>query len=371
MLSIDRTPYYPRIQYALLVCAGGAILLSILVLFLPAQRKIDEIAFEAQSEVTQHAARSLQLAASNVLKREWDSLVGFSAYVDVDDHTTSRNLSDVAAMVSQGIYWAAVTDLSGTVVAATSGVDEGTDMSDKAWFRNGLRGDQVETVPAATGEPGNGVINMSRPIRDPISGRVKGVAVYRLQTAWLETYMADAADRLGVDLAILDHRGETIYAHGDLVGAVLEPTLRSSAVLGTTFQPQVSGGAGERYVSGILPDMIEGDMPAFGWSLVVRVPLAAGPTALGDVMASMFWPIAALFTAIAAVALIFALRYLKPLADLARDAAAIADGHVIYPPEAYSTHEAHLLSTALARLQSRLHTLTTATDDKKRYKRVA
>ncbi|MEC7762568.1 MAG: cache domain-containing protein [Pseudomonadota bacterium] len=352
MFTSDQSSHYPRIFHALVVSAAVAFLLAIVVLLLPFQKKMSEVEVQAQGEVAHHAALSMQLAVSTLVEREWDSLGGFASFVDVNDYDATRVLTDAAELVSDGVQWAAVADLSGTVFAAAAGMREGMDVSDQAWFRQGLRGPRVNTVNADTLEQ-NGLVHMSRPVRND-ADQVVGVAVYALRTDWIEAFVDETADRLDVDVSMLDASGATIFAHGERVAAPLDASLRTRAELGTRFESHVSPESASGYVAGLLPNVIEGHMPDFGWTLVVRLPLSSADSAVASTMSSLIWAAVGLFAAIGSLALIFALRYLKPISDLVRNAADIADGNVVYPHEAHSSHEAHVLSNALARLQIRM-----------------
>lgn len=369
MFASDRSTQYPRIFHALVVSATVAFLLAIVVLLLPFQRKMSDVEVQAQGEVAHHAAMSMQLAVSSLLEREWDSLGGFASFADLNDYEATRVLTDAAELVSEGVYWAAVADLSGTVFAGSAGVGEGRDVSQSDWFRQGLRGHRVNTLIA--NEPGQrDIVQLSRPVRNG-ADQVIGVALYALHFDWIEAFVTETADRLNVDVSMLDANGDTIFTHGNRVTAALDPILRTRAELGTRFESHVSPEDASGYVAGLLPNVIEGNMPDFGWSLVVRVPLASTNSALTSAMSSLIWAAVGLFAAIGSLALIFALRYLKPISDLVRNAADIADGNVVYPHEAHSSHEAHVLSNALARLQIRMQTSNNASDAQPKLKHAA
>jgi hypothetical protein len=341
--------HHPRIINMLFVSAGIAFLLAILVFILPFHRKVEEVAIQAQGDVARHAAQSIQLSVSTLLEREWESLVGFSAYVDLDDQKGTRVLADAAAMASEALTWAAFVDLDGTVLASTLGREQGADVSTATWFNQGLRRDTVLTdFGGGAGE--ETVIYMSRPARNAF-GEVTGLAVYRLQGAWLDRFIQQAAERLDVDVRVLDENTQTLFEHGKRVGSDLSPLIRSRAELGTRFESIVTDQKGASSVSGVLPDLVEGGMPRFGWSLVVQVPAATGATAMGFAIGSLVWTVAGLFAAIGILAMVFAYRYLKPLTNLATEAAQIANGESVYPSEATRTYEAAQLSSALVRLQ--------------------
>lgn len=350
MSHTDHDSNHPRIISTLFASAGIAFLLAIVVFILPFQRKVEDVAIRAQGDVARHSAQSIQLAVSALVEREWDSLVGFSAYVDLDDHDGMRVLTDAAAMASEGITWAAVVGLDGTVMASTLGKDQGADVSTAPWFNQGLRGDTVQTASSGEGSR----IFLSRPVRDAY-GQAIGLAVYQLQGAWLDRVVQSAAARLEVDVMVLDTNSEPLFAYGDWTKAGPSALIRSRAELGTEFEVIVSSHDDAPTVSGVFPNVIEGSMPPFGWSLVVQVPVTTGATAMGSAMSSLIWTLAGLFAAIGILAIVFAYRYLQPLANLAREAAQIANGESIFPSEATRTYEAEQLSNALARFQARMH----------------
>ncbi|MBV7379666.1 cache domain-containing protein [Maritimibacter dapengensis] len=352
MSLTKKAQHQPRIISTLFLTATVAFLLAIFVFLFPFQKKLEDLSIRSQGQVTHHAARSIQLAVSSLVAREWDSLVGFSTYVNTEDYDGMRVLTDAAMMASDGVTWAAVVDLDGTVLAGGLGVNEGTNVSTMAWFNQGLRRDTVQTV-AARSATGEASIFISRPVRDRL-GRVKGLAVYKLQGSWLEDFIQSSAERLDVDVTVLDNSAAPLFLREGDLDTHLSPLILSRAELGTNFESIVMKDGNRGSVSGVLPELIEGDMPDFGWSLVVQVPIAASIGTIGNVWTSMIWTAFFLFAAIGVLALVFALRYLKPLADLALEAAQIADGEEIYPSEATRSFEAEQLSNALARLQVRV-----------------
>lgn len=353
-MKLDVTIRRPGIFTALIASAALAFFLATALLFLPIQKKVQLIEISGRAETIRHAAQSIQLAGSTLFQREWDSLVGFSGYADTGSYDTTRSLADTVVLASTGVTWVGFAGLNGKIVVGSDGRREGEDVSDQGWFQSGLRGDRA-SLPQNAGGTGLtsldlAVVNLSRPVRGP-DGEVAGVAVYTVDMAWFTGFLAAAADRLEVDIAILSDSGEPVFSHGARVATPISNAVKIQAQLGSGYAGFTRGEDRARYVAGVIPDVVAGDMPDLNLALVVRAPVRGGVAGLGAVVNSMIWFVIGLFAVIGIVAFGFALYFLRPISVLAEAAASIADGKTVYPRESHSSREAMLLSSALIRLR--------------------
>lgn len=347
---------HPRIFSALLGSAAAAFLLATFVLLLPIQKKVTEVELDARIETAQHAASAMQLAISTLVGREWSSLEGFSTVADPSSYETARRFSDAVIVASEGVVWAGVADLSGRIVAGSAGKHEGQDVSRLKWFQQGLRGNRAG-VPSSSDNAfaaslSDDIFFMSRPVRAR-DGRVAGVAVYSLRLSWLTNFVAESADRLDVDAALLDKTGRLVFSHGNQVAAPISSEVKVQAELGTSFAGFSAIDGDAHHVSSVVPSIVSGNVPDFGLALVVRMPVSAQVSNLGSAASTMTWIVVGLFAVIGTCAVGFAVHFLKPISDLADAAKAIADGEPVCPTEFHSSREAMLLSSALIRLQTK------------------
>ena len=68
----------------------------------------------------------------------------------------------------------------------------------------------------------------------------------------------------------------------------------------------------------------------------------------------MNWAIAGLFFVITIMANIYGMHFIRPIEKLVKDAERISQGEAVYPTEDVSSRESAILSTALAKIQTRL-----------------
>lgn len=351
---LDVTIRRPGIYSALIASAALAFFLATAVLVLPIRTKVQDVEISAGAQTTHQAAYSLQLALSTLLEREWGSLVGFSDFIDLTSYDGTRSFTDAIVAASEGVSWAGIAGLDGRIIVGSDGIREGENASQAAWFYQGLRGNRIGRPTGPDGGETEAletaVVYMSRPIRDP-EGVVAGVAVYAVDMGWFTHYLAETADRLDVDVALLDENGKALFAYGTRVVAPISDTIKTQAELGSAYAGFAKMSGSQGYVSGVIPDMISGEMPRLRLALVVRMPMHGGASSLSAAVAELMWIVVGLFAIIGFVAIGFALFFLRPISVLAETAASIADGETVYPKEDRSSREAMLLSSALVRLR--------------------
>ncbi|MZR12217.1 HAMP domain-containing protein [Maritimibacter sp. DP07] len=349
----------PRIFNALLGSAAIAFVLIAIVLAVPTKSKLENLEFQAQSRAAQHAANSMKVSVSALLAREWQSLGSFSELVDVKDHDSARRVTNAAQRASPGILWAGVAGLDGVVIAGTDGVREGEDVIERKWFQVGLHGRRIGNVYAphdsrrSDGEDRR--FNMSRPILDA-AGRTVGVAVYTIRFDWIATHLAESARALDVELAVLDQKGNPLLAFEGFEDDPVATELAGFSYLGAERAAR-STSRKSNHVGAYVPALVEGDVPEFGWSMIVRLPAIPPDSILGVAWNSLLVIGLGAFLIIGVVAYLFAAHFLRPLIALIDTADDIASGREAYPEESDSSHEAMVLSRALARVQTTIQGL--------------
>ncbi|MBF9032497.1 hypothetical protein HKCCE3408_19030 [Rhodobacterales bacterium HKCCE3408] len=332
---------------------------AVIVMAFPFRDYFVELEEEVQSEVASSAGRSLQLATSRAVEREWQSLLAAAQLIDISDVEATRSLADAIVDSSDAIGWVGIANRTGRVVAGSSGLREGEDVSMRRWYREGSISSSVGNVytPSASNVPNaaSGLINISTPIIDQF-GVARGVVVYSLRIEWLLSYLDEAAGVLDVDYQLRDDRGIIVAEQTNRVGLPMPNNIESLIRLRQEFVRVSYSAHNTISILAIYPDVMVGDVPSFNWTLVVRVPAVAS---IGDVpgFVSVFRnSLAALFVLTFAGCAIFAALVLHPIERLARDARTISDGGDIYPLESHTSRESSRLSYALGAMQPRLHT---------------
>lgn len=348
---------HPRIFNSLLGSAALAFLLIAIGLALPTKNRLENLEFQAQAKAASHAAASLRVSVSSLIAREWESLGSFGDLVDIDDPVSARQVSDAANKASTGILWAGVVGLDGIVIAGSDGLREGEDVSSYGWFKSGLHGVRVGGVytPQHEGDDIGQRFNMSRPMLNS-EGRVVGVAAYTMRFDWITNHIAASADAMEVQFGILDQQGDALATYAGFEDDPMIHELRRLASLGSERTNQSVGPDG-KFVGALLPNFVQGEVPEFGWSLIVRLPSMPAQSIMSTAWNSLVLILGGAFIIIAAIAYLFAAHFLRPITDLIETADDMASGKLAYPTENATSHEAALLSGALARLQTSMETL--------------
>ena len=254
------------------------------------------------------------------------------------------------------VSWAGVADTAGRVVAASGGLLDGADVSERPWFRQGLRGGFAGDVHdavllaqllGADGAEPLRFIDLALPVRDT-AGEIIGVAAVHIDAAWLRETLRETGEMLEVDLFLIGADGIVVAGPSDAG----EPTLLAAARAGAAMEGRAEWPDGGTYFASLVPEVGYADLPSFGWRLAGRIradafrpgmaALATGASITALIALALLAGLTALFVAI----------YVRPLGHLARAAERMAEGAEDYPPELGSTREAATLSAALARLQA-------------------
>ncbi|MHB0951188.1 MAG: cache domain-containing protein [Allorhizobium sp.] len=257
------------------------------------------------------------------------------------------------------ISWGAFAGIDGRIQASSNGLLVGEDASERGWFKGGLKGPYAGevredvTLPSGQGASPR-FISLSMPVRGS-AGEIRGVLDLRLNFEWPKDYLSDMADALDIDVFLLSTKGEIIIASdGGSYGALDLPSVRA-AQTGATATNLERWPDGRLYFTTTLPEIVYRDVPTFGWSLIARIPadtLLAPDENLSD---QMIFYLASFGLMLLLLTLIFVESYIRPFGTLARSAQKIADGMDIYPEDTNRTRELQMISAALARLQTRLH----------------
>lgn len=344
----------------------GLVLAGIVIFAVTAAVLVRDRVRDFQDVVMDEAVRirtgTVGLAFARALDQDWQHLqaiAGDMAGLEVD---RLRAVLNAAAGVEERISWAGFAAPDGEVIAASDGLLEGADVSERPWFRRGLQGPfagdvhdallLAAEVPAGAGGPAR-FLDMAAPVVDAV-GRPRGVLGFHINASWAEAFLVEVARTAEMDLMLVNPVGEVVVTTVADAPEVLDlPSLRA-ATAGVAVSGRETWPDGVDYFTTVLPQVTHGDLPSFGWRLVGRIQPASFPITPG---AELVW-IAALAVLVAGLfygflAFVFSQYYLRPFAQLADTADRMAEGHEEYPKELRAPAEAQRLSAALARLDPR------------------
>ena len=186
-------------------------------------------------------------------------------------------------------------------------------------------------------------------------GSAIGVLGLHLNVAWAQRLLNELAASMAVDIFVVGADGAVVASStGEQPPTLDLPSFRMarSGLSGSGVETWPDG---RTYFTTTVPELSYADLPRFGWNLVARIDgeYAALPARIlsRDLMLRLvgFALILALLT------LLFIVAFIRPFAELARNAADIAEGRDVYPLESHRTRELGMIGAALARLQSAAH----------------
>ncbi|WP_404465445.1 diguanylate cyclase [Vreelandella aquamarina] len=229
------------------------------------------------------------------------------------------------------VSWIGVTDASGTVVASTGGILEGSSIAQRPVFTEGQNelwvGDVHDAVmlaqllPNPTGEPIQ-FVDIAAPLYNQ-RGTFTGVLGVHLSWEWAtqvkNSMFSPKLREQQTDLLLLSSQGTVLLGPDELVGQPLA-FIRTSSESTTPEWFIETWPDGQRYVTGVARSQGFGDFPGLGWVAVSRQPVAtafAPVERLYEIILGTGLLVALLFSIIGWVV---ASRLVAPLTRLARAA---------------------------------------------------
>ncbi|MRT21175.1 diguanylate cyclase [Comamonas sp. CAH-2] len=313
-----------------------------------------------QQDLQQQIRRAQVLASSPEL---WEQ--------GLDSHSISQLLQRMQHLNPYNV-WIGVTDIDGQVQNATGGLLQGTNVSERPWFQEALRGPYISDVhPAvllqnllprsATGEPLR-VVDFVAPIYQSDSGKRLGVIGIHANWDWVQIAMDRLLQGPAKDsqqsIFIFDRAGALIYAPGGAIAPYLAlGQTYPKAMAGAAPQPQLVtwNDRPQPYLTAALRLQPPSDENDLGWWIVARQPME---TAYADAnrvlwMALGLGLVAGLFAAWIAWRL--ARHVSNDLKQLAQAATHVQTTHDIDSlPLLHSNREVFQLSQALSEMTHKL-----------------
>ncbi|MHA6344232.1 cache domain-containing protein [Roseivivax sp. CAU 1761] len=314
---------------------------------------------ELRHDIVLRGADAIGLSFNTALKREWDSLHAVARNISDAELSEINDFMDAVAQTGGQVAWSGVADLEGRIVSGSNRLREGSDVSERRWFREGLRQPNVGNVftsnslgPDETGEK-QSLLNLSTPVLDGETGEVTGVLVYSLRMAWVQNFLARARERLNIDVVVQNREGETLVDTRDTARAIPAAAVAQASLgraLAGTFQilDQADG------LYAFSPNFVSDELPDFGWRVFAVLDTGNLINVLPQLLQSSVIAVSIAASFVLFVTLLVTVIVLRPIEDLAHTAMSMADGELEYPVESRISREAVMLSQALTRIQSSL-----------------
>lgn len=350
-----------RLSLRTMVFCGGA-LLMLLPAVIAGTLYTGALQRRAETLLVERLTARGELSASLLTRRLnqlWQEVSTLAGIVDIDSPAEAREKLDLISRLDARYSWIGVTDVAGTVLSATAGMLEGQSVAERPWFRRGLREPTAVDVhqaqmlaklmPAST-EPYN-FIDFAAPIQR--SNAVLGVVGAHLDWRWVVDNL-NGLQAPGIDLLLLSRDRVVLYGPPSLIGKPLDIGIAQAANRVTSAVLDERWPDGKDYITVGVPTVAYGNLPGFGWTLLVRQNLDAALATTRELVRT-FWLMLGAGAIVALILLFLGAHWITtPLRRLAESAeTVVAEGEQKAPYTETRYAEAARLSHALVRLQAR------------------
>ena len=237
--------------------------------------------------------------------------------------------------------WIGMTDLNGRVVAATRGLLEGADVSQRPWFSNALKNIHVGDVHDALllskllganeREPLR-FVDFAFPLKDA-SGQITGVLGAHLSWQWAkdiqESIFLPGRDDRTVEPLIVSSEGTVLLGPPDLLNKKLDlPSLKAASGQSSGYVREIWPD-GHDYLVGYSHDEGFDAYPGLGWRVLVRQRTDEAFAPVDQVHQRLLMVGAALAVVFSLIGWLLARRITRPLHDLVDVARGIEAGYAV------------------------------------------
>ncbi|WP_417722215.1 cache and HAMP domain-containing protein [Salipiger sp.] len=313
------------------------------------------------------AVRLRTSAAGQIVARslheDMQDLRALAGSISEADDATMRGMIKGLRGDAGRLSWIGYAGTDGRVRAASDGLLEGADVSERPWFRNGLQqregfaGDVHDAVLLAgklRPEGGDPIrfVDLAVPVQNG-TGEVTGVLGMHIDAEWVRKILAETGEFLSIDLFLIDRAGTIIMAPDGVDPSPDDVGILRAARSGTQTSAREVWPDGKVYFSSLVPSVGYADLPSFGWRLAGRIGANAFRPSLSSLLTSVLVAAGISLTLLLLLTALFVRVVLRPISGLASAADRIAAGEDEYPPDLRGTREAWELSSALGRMQAK------------------
>lgn len=299
----------------------------------------------ASTQMTQASGQSLYIAAKSISNTIANSLnererelvllsqSPFLAEADFHDPRVQQLLNQVKRAY-QYFAWLGIASPTGKVEVAADQILLNVDVSERAWFKEGLKQTYLGDVRNATLladkiksiDPSVPLrfIDFSTPIYDPKTNQIKGVLAAHADWSWaknvMQSSLTENAKNYGVEVFIVNADGEILYPL-NRIGKITPPRYVENR---TEFFVD-NWGEHRKYLTADSPVLSKTKMN-LGWHIIMRQPVEVALLEVKEMQRKMLG-LGILFSLIL-FAIVYRLsnRFSTPIEDLAKAAYAVQKG---------------------------------------------
>ncbi|MDQ2820317.1 MAG: ATP-binding protein [Pseudomonadota bacterium] len=237
--------------------------------------------------------------------------------------------------------WIGMTDMNGRVLASGSGLLTGVDVSERPWFRQGLRGGYVGDVHEALllakllpGQQGElrRFVDVSFPYANA-AGKVQGVLGAHMSWAWatdVERSVVGASRLPALETVIVSARGEVFLGPQGLARKTVRTDSFRRAQYERTGYALEKWPDGRNYLVGFAQTgALVKDYPGLGWVVLVRQSVDDAYAPVQELRSYILASALLMALLFSVVGFAIARRVTQPLKELAASAAKMQDGDLL------------------------------------------
>jgi hypothetical protein len=337
---------------------GISAVVAAVMLFVAVNERVKAYQAEALRAMVVTRANGVQTAFAYSLFEEWQHLKHVAQTLDTSD--VSRTAEQLDTIVADGhrVSWGGYVRTDGIVLAASGGLLQGVDVSSRPWIQQGLErpyaGDVhgakllASLLPGTGGEPLR-LMDLAMPVEG--ADGPKGVLGLHLNFAWAQKYLRELAHSLSIDVLLINREGTVLVATDGVSYGDLDVASVRAARAGVESAFLERWPDGKAYFSASVPGIGYGDLPSFGWSLVARIPADTVFTTQHSLSSSLLFYLAGFGLILLLLSALFIQAFIRPFAELARNAVKVAEGREVFPYQSSRARELQLIGAVLAKLQ--------------------
>ncbi len=315
--------------------------------------KLEQASEQITTRNLEERARQHSTAITRQLLRSWFEVEYLAATIQLEKRERLRETLTDFAKTNPKFLWLGVAFTNGEIYAASSGRKERETVRGEEWFESGLLGDFAvdyrhgSGVPATERANSAALVNFAAPIQNA-EGKNVGVLGARFDWTEVRELVRALSDSNSATL-LLNRDRKVLFGPEGMEGEMLPQRIQLSGRSMETWPD------GKLYVTVSRPAIVHGDLPTFGWRLVVREDAAYALQPFRQ-LTQQFWLALAIGVALMSfMMIVLSHKVAASVRRLAKFATSLAEGDFSeYPPEEQSYRETAQLSSALARIQSQL-----------------
>lgn len=309
--------------------------------------------------------RGVQTAMAQSLHREWRHLLAVRRQLSVLRPQDLQTQLDTLVGGGSVVSWAGYAQSDGTVVAASGGLFVGESVEQRPWFSEGLKGafagESHETLPLAARQPAppaggasQQFLDLAAPVTDA-DGSTVGVLGLHLNVAWAQRLLDELARSMDIDIFVVGADGSLVATSTGTPPETLDLPSFGMARSGASGSGVETWPDGRTYFTTTVPELRYADLPRFGWNIVGRIDGEAAALPARTMSRDLMLRLSGFALILLLLTALFIVAFIRPFADLARNAVEIAEGKDVYPLESHRTRELDMIGSALAYLQAAAH----------------